>query len=593
MTTSESGDGWTPIVPVPEDAPACDAALRQYGKPKLFVYTDADGNRVGVVARYEFERDGVPEKTIRPWTFCESKDGTRVWRQKAIPDPRPLFNLRRLTQKPEARIVVCEGEQKARMVPNIFPDCVGVASAGGAGSAAKTDWSPLKGRDVVIWPDHDKPGLEYAEDVSRLAHAAGAAKVRVVEVPEGFPEAWDFADANPDGVTDDDLRRLLDEAPERQADVGLGEWSAADDKKIPPRAWLVGNVLCRTIVTAFVAQGGTGKTAVALAFALALAAKQRDLVNEHIFQRCRVLYLSLEESEDELRRRVIAAMRLHEIKREEVNGWFYLAAPIDKGWKLARSEFGAHEKGELEERLLHVIEEKRIGAVFIDPFVKSHACEENSNIAIDFVMSILAGIAARCNIAIVVCHHEAKGTAEAGDPNRGRGASAFRDAARMVFTLTRASKEDEDKLGVPPKERGRYIRMDPAKLNLTPPAEQAKWFRLHSVSLRNGNRFYSNGDHVQAAAVFIPTGALERFNNSETERIIDAIDEGPEPGVFYSDHNRAEGREAWRAVLNVHPKLAQPEAERIVKALLRAGRLKSEVYHDKKERRDRKGLRRA
>ncbi len=54
---------------------------------------------------------------------------------------------------------------------------------GGANSAAKSDWSKVAGRDVVTWPDHDPQGSAYAREVARLAYAAGASRVRVVEVP--------------------------------------------------------------------------------------------------------------------------------------------------------------------------------------------------------------------------------------------------------------------------------------------------------------------------------------------------------------------------------------------------------------------------
>ena len=52
----------------------------------------------------------------------------------------------------------------------------------GSKSPQKADWSPLEGRTVVIWPDHDEVGIEFAEAVLRLASEAGATDVRVVDV---------------------------------------------------------------------------------------------------------------------------------------------------------------------------------------------------------------------------------------------------------------------------------------------------------------------------------------------------------------------------------------------------------------------------
>ena len=46
-------------------------------------------------------------------------------------------------------------------------------SSGGAGAAGKTDWSPLAGRTVLIWPDADEAGLKYAGDVAKRLEEIG------------------------------------------------------------------------------------------------------------------------------------------------------------------------------------------------------------------------------------------------------------------------------------------------------------------------------------------------------------------------------------------------------------------------------------
>src|SRR5580704_6432285 len=88
----------------------------------------------------------------------------------------------------------------------------------------------------------------------------------------------------------------------------LSEWDVGeDDEPIPPRGWLLGNVFCRRFVSSLMADGAVGKTALRIAQCLALATG-RPLTGEHVFQRCRVLLVSLEDDRDELRRRVKAAM---------------------------------------------------------------------------------------------------------------------------------------------------------------------------------------------------------------------------------------------------------------------------------------------
>ena len=83
---------------------------------------------------------------------------------------------------------------------------------GGSNAAAKTDWSHLRGHHVTIWPDHDKPGADYAAKVSQLAHAAGASSVRVVSAPDAWPAKWDLADKLTQDVTNEILRVMIEEA---------------------------------------------------------------------------------------------------------------------------------------------------------------------------------------------------------------------------------------------------------------------------------------------------------------------------------------------------------------------------------------------
>jgi RecA-family ATPase len=85
---------------------------------------------------------------------------------------------------------------------------------------------------------------------------------------------------------------------------------AGDDIELPPpRAWLLGNVFCREFLSSLFGDGGIGKTALRYAQYLSLATG-RSLTGEHVFQRCRVLIVSLEDNDAELRRR-IWALRIH------------------------------------------------------------------------------------------------------------------------------------------------------------------------------------------------------------------------------------------------------------------------------------------
>ena len=44
-------------------------------------------------------------------------------------------------------------------------------TSGSADSAAAADWTPLANRNVIIWPDNDAAGLQYAQTVTEQLRA--------------------------------------------------------------------------------------------------------------------------------------------------------------------------------------------------------------------------------------------------------------------------------------------------------------------------------------------------------------------------------------------------------------------------------------
>lgn len=183
---------------VPPDAPEPDFHSRQHGDPEcVYAYRDGSGGLLMYVRRY-------PTAKALPLTWQDGR-----WQAKALPTPRPLYGLDALARLPGAPVLVVEGEKTAAAAGTMFPDHVAVTSPNGASAAAKADWSPMVGRNVTIWPDHDAEGARYAADVARLALAAGAAATCIVTIPDWLPPKWDLADPLPDGRTQGDLAALL------------------------------------------------------------------------------------------------------------------------------------------------------------------------------------------------------------------------------------------------------------------------------------------------------------------------------------------------------------------------------------------------
>jgi putative DNA primase/helicase len=210
---SSKDEQWTIISPVPDNARLPLDQHSKFGKRvSRFTYHDRDGQVLFHVDRFEPAGD---RKQFCPQTLRQnSKTGAICWKWKGPGDPRPLYGLADLAQHPDATVLFVEGEKKADAVAKYYPqgDVIGVSAMGGAGSIDKANLSPLAGRNTVLWPDNDDTGRAAMQKAASLIRDAGAKSVSIVDVPRDWTAKWDIADALPDGVSQDDVQRMVEEA---------------------------------------------------------------------------------------------------------------------------------------------------------------------------------------------------------------------------------------------------------------------------------------------------------------------------------------------------------------------------------------------
>ncbi len=140
------------------------------------------------VGRFDLKDGG---KTCRPFHRIEIG-----W---TISDPPGALSLYISDELPQTGFIfIVEGEKCVDELRNI--GLAAVTSAHGAQAAGKSDWGPLAGREVVILPDNDDGGRQYAQDVAAiLTNLTPACRVRIVELP-GLEEKGDICDwIDPDG----------------------------------------------------------------------------------------------------------------------------------------------------------------------------------------------------------------------------------------------------------------------------------------------------------------------------------------------------------------------------------------------------------
>ncbi|MBP7656152.1 MAG: hypothetical protein KA742_06330, partial [Pseudoxanthomonas sp.] len=162
-------------------------------------YLDASGKLIAVVYRYD---PPGRKKEFRPW------DARR--RKMAPPDPRPLYNQPGMTSA--SLVVLVEGEKCAQALIDAGINAT-TAMHGANAPVEKTDWSPLAGKAVLVWPDRDKPGWEYATQAAQAILSAGAKTCHILYPPEEAADGWDAADAVAEGF---DVAAFLTHGPRLQ-----------------------------------------------------------------------------------------------------------------------------------------------------------------------------------------------------------------------------------------------------------------------------------------------------------------------------------------------------------------------------------------
>jgi hypothetical protein len=150
-----------------EDCIAASAAFRKETPAGTFLYRSADGqSTLRAVTRME-SGDVNPDTRKARKTFHQAHPTASGWVGSKPPGMQPIYHLPEITDA--VCVVVCEGERKADAL--IALGLVATTSPGGAKNAKCADWSPLAGKRVVIWPDHDDDGAAYAESVAGLLKA--------------------------------------------------------------------------------------------------------------------------------------------------------------------------------------------------------------------------------------------------------------------------------------------------------------------------------------------------------------------------------------------------------------------------------------
>jgi RecA-family ATPase len=233
-------------------------------------------------------------------------------------------------------------------------------------------------------------------------------------------------------------------------------------------------------VSILAAPSGNMKTTLAVGWACELASGKSILGDTVHSGPQRVLFVSQEDPEHELRRRFLGTLRGHKLSQADADniqfiGWdglpddppLFLVSGTEDAPAIDQSGFTM---------LRELIEESEARVVIISLLALFVPIGLNNNTLMAQVVHEPKQIAVEFNLAILVIHHTYKD-----------GVGAVVDHARRVNILKEATK------GVPTEERGRYFRLVSGKNNSAP---TRRWYEIKRLNLNNATPTYPEGDEV-------------------------------------------------------------------------------------------------
>lgn len=237
----------------------------------------------------------------------------------------------------------------------------------------------------------------------------------------------------------------------------------------PPLDFVLPGMIAGT-VGALVAQGGAGKSWIALELAMAVAGGP-DLLEVGIEATGPVLYLPAEDPELALRHRLFAAApQFDDTARNQLAEALEVVPLMGRAVDLMTPAWASAVE--------RMAEGKRL--VVIDTLRRFHSGDENSAGDMAKLLGVMERLCASTGASMLFLHHTAKGAAlnGAGDQQQAsRGSSVLVDNVRGgQFNLSGMTEAEARGHGVDPGDRRQFVRLVQAKANFGAPIPDM-WFR--------------------------------------------------------------------------------------------------------------------
>ena len=342
--------------------------------------------------------------------------------------PDGLLPIYYTNKYPDKAIIINEGE-KALMASEKIWDYDSCTWHGGVNAWQKADWSPIFGREVVIFPDNDEAGMKCASELSKYLKENNC-KVKVIQPPADFNEKDDLYDAYESGYfkSSKDLENYIN-ANEVQRPRGALYFQTVNEimDKMTEPDWLVDRCIERATVTSIYGAPKSGKSFIAIAMACSIASG-KDFYGFDT-KPSTVLYLAGEGH-------TAVARRIKSFEQ------FY-SRSLDKAPLLISnrgSRIGDDSEFAMLQEVCRDIEREygNVGMIIVDTLARNYGLNENSTEDMNKFIQRIDELKEEFQASMVIVHHTGHGS-----NGRARGSSVLPAALDYEFRVDRDKNSDD------------------------------------------------------------------------------------------------------------------------------------------------------
>ncbi len=363
-------------------------------------YYDENNQVIVIVYRYD---PPLEKKQFKPFDVKKQRFKE--------PEIRPLYNIPGILKSD--KIVLVEGEKCAEAL--IEKGITATTAMFGANAPIdKTDWTPLKGKHIIIWPDNDEAGNKYAKNAEEKLLELGVASLATLKIPPNKPRCWDAADAVQENIDIFDFieknsRKIIIKPP-------LDIFSLSVERfvgPVPKQRFLVEGLFPLGVTSILAAMGDTGKGMLLLDLALKVASSIDHvcgfgpLVTEH----GSVVVFSAEDDTNEIHRRLERLdPKCERLKYKD--RLFIVPLPnIGGSFAILKNVRGkvVEISPEFESVMKQLSRIKDLKLIIFDPLASFIHADLNADPAVgDYLMCLLSDLACSTGASIITAHHMRK-----------------------------------------------------------------------------------------------------------------------------------------------------------------------------------------